>query len=92
MKQKKTVTTEYDMVRVRWEDTTTTRGWNNVDGGFDTGWCDTLGYMVENNKDKVILAPCLTDTCLGADVWAIPQGIVKEIVRLNDGKKVKKAV
>ena len=88
-KSKTTTTTEYPSVRVRWEDAATYSGWTD-EGRYETISVDTHGYLIEHTPDRVSIAPSFTDNGLYGDLVTVPLGCVKEIVRTEDGKKIKK--
>lgn len=74
---------KYEVV---WHDAWTSIGWHsdreikNLADGMPT---TTIGYLVEETKNSVRLAPGIAANGKKADVWTIPKGIIKSKRRLK---------
>jgi hypothetical protein len=76
------------IVRVKWRDAHNYNGWtrpSNVEGGYTVDICESVGWLIDHNADRLIIA---LDTDLNGNfgsVGVIPAEAVVEYEVVRDG-------
>lgn len=78
---------DYPLVVVRWRDSSTIGNgkWIDLDGAdeFASMECQSVGWVVGENEDCMVLAPHLADTEQGCGLMAIPLECIVECHRVE---------
>lgn len=76
-----------EVVYVEWLDAASSgdwRGYEDVDDLVGAVECRTIGFLVKENNDELIISPTLADTQgQYASYFAIPQGCIKNRWTIN---------
>ncbi len=72
---------ELDIALVTWVDSRASeKSWEKPDTAreFDVADCLTVGYVLDNGKDKLTLAMCIADNAVNG-VLSIPKACIKSV-------------
>ena len=71
------------LVHVEWEDSAFTPGWRSHDHNLPgTSPCESVGFLLEKSKSRVILAMQVNGDGGYGEAMAIPRSVVKKIREL----------
>lgn len=72
---------KHPIVRVRWRDPTGYEDWRYADDPTPVFTVHTLGYLLRNDDEQVVIAASVSDEQFGSSI-AIPTSVVDEITVL----------
>ena len=71
------------LVLIEWVDSTSMGGWTDNDD-MDLCECETVGFLLKEDKKKVIVAQSISDGATRyCDRFGIPRGCIKSIRKLK---------
>jgi hypothetical protein len=74
---------KWDMVLVKWDDTVGQGPvWEEASDNLTPAKCDTLGFILYNNKQYITVCGSKTDGSV-SDRTVVPKGCISEIVLLG---------
>lgn len=81
---------ENPIVRVVWQDITAYDDWRDKDTPSPMLTIESIGYLLENKKDRIVIAASISEETTG-NLMVLPPSVVKSITRLTDDGKIRKA-
>jgi hypothetical protein len=75
-----------DIVEIWWVDTSGLAGWTDLDSPHNhIEPCRSVGFLITQTADEILLAPTITVSGAGLNPMAIPMGCVKQVRRVGTG-------
>ena len=75
---------DYDnlvVVQVIWTDAEADNSWKDIENMCSITDTKTIGFLLKETKEEIVLVSSLTPKLMISGDWAIPKGMVKEIKR-----------
>ena len=72
------------IVEVQWLDSFVLSGWHCSEAEVDISKCQTIGYVLRDEKDSLVLAQSLSDAGNIADIIAIPKVSIIDIKEIKE--------
>lgn len=79
--------TEHPLVLVEWYDTNSYPLWYSEDEEFNCIRSMSIGCVLTNNDEKLVITHMRNEEGKCSDVLVIPRGSIKSVLRFNFGEK-----
>ena len=73
---------KHPAVIVKWRDSASLRGWQDIDTKHGPAEITTIGWLIEKNKKQVLIASCVSYEGSIRDALAIPRSCVTSLEKL----------
>lgn len=70
-------------VIVGWFDSNVMHGWQPNSESVNVAVCESIGYLKEDTKEKIVLLQCISNFGFEMGKMAIPKGCIKSIRELR---------
>ncbi len=74
---------DFPLWRVEWIDSTNRGGWQEAGKDLDLSKCITVGFLVKDNDERVVIASSIDDNDEIANLTAIPRQVVTKMERID---------
>ena len=71
------------IVKVTWVDSNIQHGWQSNTTDCDVALCDDVGYLIDENDEKITLSRGVSQYRLLNSPMAIPKGCIKSIKEMR---------
>ena len=72
-----------NLVLVEWTDSSAYNGWHKFGAEDCVTQCVTIGILRHEDKEQIVLTPCISDFGNVSDTHAIPKGCIKRVRKLK---------